>query len=88
MVLVFALRSLAQLDADQGRDAGALHGDAVEHVGDLHRALAVRDHDELRVVGHRADRLGEAADVGLVERRVDLVEQAERARLVLEDARR
>ncbi len=31
------------------------------------------------------DRLGKAADVGLVERGIDLVEQAEGARLVLED---
>ncbi len=31
------------------RDAGRLHGHAVEHVGHLHGRLAVRDDDELRV---------------------------------------
>ncbi len=43
------------------------------------------DQDELRAVGHAPDRLVVTSDVGLVERRVDLVEDAERARLVLED---
>ena len=35
---------------------------------------------------HLFDQFGEAADVGFVERRVDFVEDAERARLILEDA--
>ena len=34
---------------------------------------------------HPLEHLDEPADVGIVERRVDLVEQAERARAVLED---
>ena len=45
----------------------------------------MRDDDELRAVEHAAQHLDEPADVGVVERRVDLVEQAERARLVAED---
>ena len=46
----------------------------------------VRDEDELRVVLHAAQHLHEPPDVGIVERRIDLVQQAERARPVLEDA--
>jgi hypothetical protein len=40
----------------------------------------VRDHDELRAVGVAAQQLDEAADVGVVERCLDLVEEIERAR--------
>ncbi len=40
----------------------------------------MRDHDELRPVGVRAQQLGEATDVRVVERRLDLVEEVERAR--------
>ena len=40
----------------------------------------MRDHDELRPVGVRTEELGEAADVRVVERGLDLVEQVERAR--------
>src|SRR4051812_4128099 len=40
----------------------------------------MRDHDELRAIGVRAEQLREAADVRVVERRLDLVEEVERAR--------
>src|SRR5207253_6753505 len=46
----------------------------------------VRDDDELRAVGELAERLGEAADVALVERRVDLVEDAKRRRPHAQDS--
>src|SRR3954470_23015375 len=71
---------LVQLHADQFRHAGLLHRHAVETIGDLHRLAVVRDEDELGMVLHRLEHLHESADVGVVERRVDLVEQAERAR--------
>ena len=61
--------------------AVAAHGHAVEHVGRLHGALLVRDHDELRAVGVAAQQLHEAGDVRVVERRLDLVEEVEGARL-------
>ena len=41
----------------------------------------MRDHDELGAVGVAAQELDEAADVGVVERGLDLVEEVERARL-------
>src|ERR1700692_1248295 len=72
-------------DADEFRDAGLLHGDAVEYGAGLHGFAVMGDDDELRLAAHVADEAGEAADVGFVERRVHFVEDAERARLVAED---
>src|SRR5215470_18431383 len=74
-------RKLADRDRDDLRDARLLHGDAVQHAGALHGALVVGDEDELRAFAHLADHLTEAADVGVVERRIDLVEDAERCRV-------
>ncbi len=78
--------ALAEVDADDLGDAGLLHGDAVDDVGLGHGALAVGDDDELGGLAHVGDELGEAADVGLVERGVDFVEHAEGRGLELEDA--
>src|SRR5262245_7961227 len=75
-----------QLDGNQLRNARLLHGNAVQAVGDLHGFAVVGNDDELRVLLHPTQHLDKAADVGVVERRVDLVEEAERARLVLEHA--
>ena len=66
---------------DDLRDAVAAHRDAVQHVGGLHRALLVRDHDELGLVRVAPQKLDETADVGVVERGFDLVQEIERARL-------
>src|SRR4051794_14807444 len=65
---------------DDLRDAVAAHRHAVQRVGGLHRALLVGDDDELRAVGELAQERAEAADVRIVERRLDLVEEVERAR--------
>ena len=48
----------------------------------------MRDDDELGLVGVAAEQLDEAADVGVVERGLDLVEEVERARLRQEEANR
>src|SRR2546428_384229 len=69
-----------ELNGDQFRNARFLHCDPVQSVGDLHRPPVVRDEDELRPVEHAAQHLDEPSDVRIVERRVDFVEQAERAR--------
>src|SRR3546814_5181230 len=61
------------------------HGNAGQLLRGLHRRLVVGDEQELYLLAHLRDHGGEAADVGLVERRVDLVEQAERRRVELED---
>src|SRR5690606_37936775 len=53
----------------------------------LHRLLDVRDDDELRIRRHGANGVVVATYVGLIERGVNLVEDAERRRLVLEDCK-
>ena len=62
------------------RDAFLPHRHAVQRVGRLHRALLVRDDDELRAVGIGAEEGDEAADVRIVEGGLDLVQEVERAR--------
>src|SRR2546427_3604444 len=74
-----------QLNRDQLRDPRLLHGHAVQTIGDLHRLPVVRDEDELSVLLHAAQHFYEPADVCVVEGRVDLIEEAERTRLVLEE---
>ena len=63
------------------RDTGLDHGDTVHDVGGGHGALVVRDDDELRVLGELTDDVVELVDVGVVERRVHFVKDAERGRL-------
>ena len=75
---------LVEPQADDAADRVVADGHAVEGVGGLDRAAVVGDHDELRLVGEAAERIGEPPDVGLVERGIDLVEDAERHRPDLE----
>ena len=58
------------------RDAVLLHGHAVEDVRLLHRAAAMGDEDELGVIGEVAQIPRILADIGLIERRVDLIERS------------
>src|SRR5229473_2769582 len=74
-----------ELDGDDLGDSRLLHRHAVERVGPFHGALVVRDDDELRAAAHLAHHLVVAADVGLVEGCVHLVEQAEGRGLDEED---
>src|SRR5262245_15571400 len=69
-----------QAHGDDLGDARLLHGDPVERVGHLHRSPVVRDEHELRALRHLGDERVEATDVGLVEGRIHLVEEAERCR--------
>ena len=57
----------------------AAHADPVEDVGGVHRALLVGHDDELGAVAEAANELQEAVDVGVIERRLDLVEDVEGA---------
>ena len=57
-----------------------LHGHAIEHVGALHRAPLVRDHDELGALAQLVYGKQELAKICVVERRLDLVEDVERHR--------
>src|SRR5215212_1407741 len=67
------------------RDAQFLHRDAVESIGRLHRTAVMRHNDELAALRELAQHLAEAADVGLIQRRVHLIEDAERAGTHLEE---
>src|SRR5262249_52317328 len=69
----------------QLRDTCLLHGYAVKSAGHLHRPLVMRDHDELRVLGHLDDLISKASHVRFVKWSVDLVQQTERRRPVMED---
>lgn len=76
---------LTQPLADDLRHTVALHGHAVERVGDLHRALLVRDDDQLRGLLQLLHDPDQPLQVGVVERRLDLVHHVERTRPGLED---
>src|SRR5207237_6769119 len=62
---------------DQLADARLFHRDSVQAVRHLHRLLVVRHYDELRVAAELPEQEDEAVDVGVVERRVYLVQDAE-----------
>ena len=66
-------------------DPARAHRDPVEHVGRVHGALLVGDDHELGTVREPPDELQEAVDVGVVERRLDLVEDVEGRRPGEED---
>src|SRR5687767_7596920 len=78
-------RELIHVNGDDLGNPGLSHGDAVQHFGGLHRLFVVGDQDKLRVLAHFFDHIGEAVEISVIERRIDLVEKAERARLGQED---
>src|ERR1043165_1506984 len=82
MTFVYSLK----LYRHQLRDTCLLHRYAIKSAGHLHRPLVVRDHDELRVLGHLDDLISKASHVRFVKWSVDLVEQAERRGPGMEDA--
>ena len=59
----------------------------MQSVGRRHGDLVVRHDDELRLSGKFLEHAHEAVDVGVVERGIDLVEDAERAGLDLVDGK-
>jgi hypothetical protein len=61
-----ALRLVLESLADHLGDARA-HGDAVEGVGDLHRALLVRDDEQLALLPQLLEERNEPAQVDVVE---------------------
>ena len=70
---------------DHRGDTVAAHGDAVQRVADLHGALLVRDDEQLGVLPELLVDLEQPAEVGVVERRLDLVEDVERRGAGLEE---
>src|SRR5687768_4577853 len=78
--------SPAHAHAHQRRNAGLLHGDAVNRVGGLRRrAGIVSDDDELGVGLEAIEHPHEVADVLIVEWSIDFVEQTERTWLCEEN---
>src|SRR5204862_110335 len=63
----------------------AAHGDSIQDVGDLHRALLVRDQQDLRMLRESLDESQEPVQVDVVEGRLDLVQEVERTRPRAED---
>ena len=61
-----------------------LHGHPVERVRRLHRLLLMGHDEQLSGAAEVLDQLQEAAKVGIVERRLDLVHDVEGARTRLE----
>src|SRR5215472_11082034 len=69
-------------DGNEFRHARLLHRDTVKDGAHLHRLAIVRDNNELRLPAHIGKHFVETGDVGFVERRIDLIENAEWAWLV------
>src|SRR5918996_3189332 len=66
--------------AEHLRDTAGAHGHPVQHVGDLHRALLMGDHDQLAGRAELRNDIEHALRVDVVERGFDLVEHIERRR--------
>src|SRR5688500_15772096 len=77
-------KRLLDVHRDHARDARLGHGDADQLLGHLHRDLVVADEQELRLRRHALHQVAEALGIAVVERRIDLVEQAEGRRVELE----
>src|SRR3954462_3968455 len=75
---------LVDVDGDHARHARLGHRHPDKLLGHLHRDLVVADEQELRLRRHALDQLAEARGVRVVERSVDLIEQAEGRRVELE----
>ena len=58
-----------------------LHGYPVDHIYGAHGLLVVRYNDELALLAELADHLRELTYVGVIKRRIHLIEDTERRRL-------
>src|SRR5690348_14148630 len=72
---------LAQIDGHYARYSLLNHRDTIDHVGACHRPFVVRDDDELGILAESADNVVELVDVGVIEWRINLIEDTERGRL-------
>ena len=73
-----------QVDADHAADAPFLHGHAKERVAALHGALSVGHDDELGILAELLQVVGKVADIGVIQRGFDLVQNTEGRRLQLQ----
>ena len=65
---------------DDATDAVGLHRDAIEDVSVLHSTALMRNDQELRIGTQHIERADELGQVGVIERRLDLVQHIERHR--------
>ena len=82
---ISVLVDIFEANTDAGADAAFLHRDAVEAIGGGHGFLGVGDDDEAGGGEELFEHVDEAANIRFVERGIDFVEHAERARPVLEN---
>src|SRR6266581_7108510 len=75
---------LFESDRYKFRHAHFFHRHPIKRARGFHRALVVRDDDELGVCGHGDDFISEAADVCFIKWSIDFVEQAERRGAIME----
>src|SRR5579872_5183727 len=79
-VLIEDFHRLVERHRNQLRYAALGHGDAEQTVHPRHRNRVMRDDDEARFGGrsHFMQQVAEALDIMVVERRIDLVQHADR----------
>ena len=75
---------LLDIDCHHLRHALFLHGHAHQLLRQLHGDLVVADEEELGVLRHFLDQRAQPFGIGVIQRRVHLVQQAERRRIELE----
>ena len=76
---------IAEFHADHPGDAALGHGDAVDAVRRGDRLLVVGDHDELGGIEEPLQNRYEAADIGLIQGGIELIQYAERRGAYLVD---
>ena len=76
---------MPEIHANDFGDARLFHGDAIERLGDLHRIFVMRDYDELSFVTQLRDKSRKPVDIGIVQRCIDLVQNADGTRPITED---
>ena len=76
---------MVEVDGYSLADALRLHRNAIKHIRNAHRALGVRDDDELGFLLELPDDGVKSLVVGLIECGVNFVQETERGRFSLED---
>lgn len=72
------LHGSLDIDVNDARDARFLHGDAYQLLRHFHRYFIMADEQKLRMLRHFFHHIAESLSITVVERRIDLVHEAER----------
>src|SRR5262249_26977244 len=76
LCLIF-LYPILEAYGDPLRHPGLLHGNAVKDICHRHRPLRVGNDDEVGLIEKFTEHGGKSADIGFVQRSVNLIEDAE-----------